>query len=99
MEELQEEQCTHKLVAITWLDADCSAGWQEVEKDSSPEHLVSYGLLADEDENFITLTFTHNRSGDDYLALHRVPKSMIHEVRVIKSDAPCSVCHEEHDAN
>jgi len=90
MEELQKTGCTHKLVAIYWLDADTSAGWTIYEKTPSPVYLISYGLVAGEDEHCITLSFTHNSDSDEYLSTHSIPKSMIKKIVEIDTSAHCS---------
>lgn len=75
-------------IKVTWLDADCEAGW--VQHNEQDEHnlpkeafLDSYGIFVSLGPKFLTLSFCHNADADDWLGKHRIPRGMIHIVEVL----------------
>jgi hypothetical protein len=70
-------------VRVTWLDADCEAGWVAHSDEEITEFLESYGLFVSLGPKFLTLSFCHNEEADDWLGKHRIPKGMIQTVEVL----------------
>lgn len=73
-------------VKVTWLDADCAAGWVQFEpvvRLKPEDYLKTYGVYAGEDEFFLHVGFSYNKDSEDFLGTQRIPLGMIHEIKEI----------------
>lgn len=78
---------TGDLVKVSWVDADCDAGWHphDPKADDIVELTHSYGLLVTLGENFVVISHCHNPDSNDWLSKHRIPNGMVMELKVIAS--------------
>jgi hypothetical protein len=72
-------------IKVTWLDADCEAGWcqhDDTEEDNLPDsaYLVSVGVFVSKGPKFLTISFSYNEEAGDFLGKHRIPVGMIKEI-------------------
>jgi len=80
---MKKQDFKYKLVAILWIDAETSHGWEHVAEDSDVDALAtSVGFLYKETTNYYKLAstysngFTNNRIS--------IPKGMVKEIKIIK---------------
>jgi len=73
-------------IRVTWLDADCEAGWLEHTEEEEIDFLESYGVFYSLGPKFLILSFCHNNSADDFLGKHRIPRGMVQHVDVLTAN-------------
>ncbi len=70
-------------VIIEWLDASCSGGWTKI-KSKKKKYLESAATLAHQDEDFIYLSFGHNKEEtDEWLGELEIPQGMVKSVTLL----------------
>lgn len=77
-------------IKVTWLDADCTAGWVHYEpvNTTSPEdYLETYGVFMGKDKHFLHVAFALNKSAGDFLGRQRIPRGMIKEIKELTENA------------
>lgn len=73
----------HEILAIYWIDAVASIGW-EYETKSQPMECITVGKLIDEDDRQITLASTWGQFDDDHNCRMTIPKGWIKKRKVLK---------------
>ena len=71
-------------IAVTWLDAENSAGWHQYEVPTA-NYQVSVGVFVDQCDNYITISFSHNTDADEWLALHSIPLGMVKDIQELNN--------------
>lgn len=77
-----------ELVEILWLDAeDMEPGWGIIEPEEITDKnlTATYGLKAGEDKYWIYHASTYNPSTQEWASRGKIPKEMVHSIRVIET--------------
>lgn len=76
-------------VKVSWLDADCEAGWintseEGLKAQGNVECVESYGVFIEQNKDFIILSFAYNEQGEQALGGHRIPRGMIKKIEFLE---------------
>lgn len=76
----------HKILLVTWLDAESIDGWTEGDQiDHEIAPVVSIGFLLKEDPESITLALNHDTKNDSYSCIMKIPAGMIVNRKIVRA--------------
>jgi hypothetical protein len=92
------KRCLHRVVKVSWIDAEEEAGWNEYKKKPSwVIHTIGYLVeLPKRKTDFMVLANSHLPDTNSWGGLNRIPKGMILSVETVLKSVRCG---EEYDAS
>ena len=94
--EQEKMTCEHRVVRVSWIDADDTAGWAEF-KESKPWVIQTVGYLVSSGKkktDFVVLADSHLPDLDQWGGLNRIPMGMVLGVETLVESAPCGHFYE-----
>lgn len=89
--------CNHALVRVSWIDADHTAGWQELKKEK-PWIIYTVGYLVSSGKkktDFVVLADSHLPDTDHWGGLNRIPMGMVLGIETLVESIPCGRTYED----
>jgi hypothetical protein len=89
--------CRHSVVRVSWIDADDSAGWQELKKEPTwVIHTVGYLVSSGKKKtDFVVLADSHLPDLDQWGGLNRIPVGMVLGIETLVESVPCGQIYED----